>query len=98
MPPYDPAASGFGVWQALRAIPFGETWSYAQLAARIGNASAMRAVGLGTHIFNNHLKSVLLLAGFPFLLILMLGGFFAGLDMNWFFRPVKFLYVLTQLR
>lgn len=34
-----------GVWQALRAIPFGQTWSYAQLAASIGKASAMRAVG-----------------------------------------------------
>ena len=34
-----------GVWQALRLIPFGETWSYAQLAAKIGKTSAMRAVG-----------------------------------------------------
>lgn len=33
------------VWQALRAIPFGQTWSYAQLAAKIGKTSAMRAVG-----------------------------------------------------
>ena len=33
------------VWQALRAIPFGDTWSYAQLAAKIGQRSAMRAVG-----------------------------------------------------
>ena len=33
------------VWQALRAIPYGETINYAQLAARIGNPSAMRAVG-----------------------------------------------------
>ena len=45
--PLAPRGTDFqlGVWQALRAIPFGETWSYAQLAARIGNASAMRAVG-----------------------------------------------------
>ena len=34
-----------GVWQALRAIPFGETWSYAALANHIGKPSAMRAVG-----------------------------------------------------
>jgi methylated-DNA-[protein]-cysteine S-methyltransferase len=33
------------VWQALRMIPFGETWSYRQLAERIGNVKASRAVG-----------------------------------------------------
>ncbi len=33
------------VWQALAAIPFGQTRSYVQLAAEIGNAAAMRAVG-----------------------------------------------------
>jgi len=41
---------------------------------------ALAAVGLKTQIYNNHLKSVLLLAGFPLLLALMLGAFFAGLD------------------
>jgi methylated-DNA-[protein]-cysteine S-methyltransferase len=34
------------VWEALRAIPYGETISYAQLAGRIGNPKAVRAVGL----------------------------------------------------
>ena len=34
------------VWNALRAIPYGETISYAQLARRIGNPKAVRAVGL----------------------------------------------------
>jgi len=34
------------VWNELRAIPYGETISYAQLAARIGNPKAVRAVGL----------------------------------------------------
>ena len=34
------------VWNALRAIPYGETISYAQLAERIGNPRAVRAVGL----------------------------------------------------
>ena len=34
-----------GVWQALATIPYGETISYAQLAARVGKPSAMRAVG-----------------------------------------------------
>ncbi len=33
------------VWQALQEIPYGETWSYGQLAAHIGNAKAARAVG-----------------------------------------------------
>jgi len=34
------------VWKALRKIPYGETISYAQLAERIGNPKAVRAVGL----------------------------------------------------
>jgi methylated-DNA-[protein]-cysteine S-methyltransferase len=34
------------VWNALRLIPYGETISYAQLAERIGNPRAVRAVGL----------------------------------------------------
>ena len=34
------------VWQSLREIPYGETISYGQLARRLGNAKASRAVGL----------------------------------------------------
>ena len=34
------------VWQALTKIPFGETWSYQQIADEIGNPKAVRAVGL----------------------------------------------------
>jgi methylated-DNA-[protein]-cysteine S-methyltransferase len=34
------------VWNELRVIPYGETISYAQLAGRIGNPKAVRAVGL----------------------------------------------------
>jgi methylated-DNA-[protein]-cysteine S-methyltransferase len=34
------------VWNALRTIPYGETVTYAQLAERIGNPKAVRAVGL----------------------------------------------------
>ncbi|MCX2758346.1 methylated-DNA--[protein]-cysteine S-methyltransferase [Vibrio sp. Sgm 22] len=34
------------VWYALTTIPYGETWSYAQLAEAIGNPEAVRAVGL----------------------------------------------------
>jgi O-6-methylguanine DNA methyltransferase len=33
------------VWAALCEIPHGETWSYLQLAVRIGDALATRAVG-----------------------------------------------------
>jgi methylated-DNA-[protein]-cysteine S-methyltransferase len=34
------------VWTALRDIPYGETISYGELAARIGRPTAVRAVGL----------------------------------------------------
>ncbi|OSM42623.1 methylated-DNA--[protein]-cysteine S-methyltransferase [Nesterenkonia sp. PF2B19] len=34
------------VWAALREIPYGETWSYGQLAAHLGSPGASRAVGL----------------------------------------------------
>jgi len=33
------------VWNMLAQIPFGETWSYVQLATRIGQPTASRAVG-----------------------------------------------------
>ena len=33
------------VWTALREIRPGTTWTYAQLAVRVGNANAQRAVG-----------------------------------------------------
>ncbi|HEY4022585.1 MAG TPA: methylated-DNA--[protein]-cysteine S-methyltransferase [Pseudonocardiaceae bacterium] len=34
------------VWAALREIPYGDTVSYGQLADRLGNPNASRAVGL----------------------------------------------------
>ncbi len=34
------------VWAALRTIPYGQTWSYGQLANHIGRPKAVRAVGL----------------------------------------------------
>ena len=34
------------VWTALREIPAGQTWSYGQLAAHVGEPGAARAVGL----------------------------------------------------
>ena len=46
--PLAPAGTEFQrrVWAALQTIPYGQTWSYAQLAEKIGSASAVRAVGL----------------------------------------------------
>ena len=37
------------VWEALRAIPYGETRSYGQLAAALGRPKAGRAVGMANH-------------------------------------------------
>lgn len=34
------------VWAGLQQIPYGETWSYGQLAAHLGKPAASRAVGL----------------------------------------------------
>lgn len=44
----DPHGTEFqrSVWQLLGAIPYGETVSYGELARRIGNPRASRAVGL----------------------------------------------------
>ena len=45
--PLDPRGTAFerGVWQALVAIPYGETRSYAEVAMAIGRPTACRAVG-----------------------------------------------------
>jgi methylated-DNA-[protein]-cysteine S-methyltransferase len=46
--PIAPAGTEFqrSVWTALQTIPYGQTWSYGQLADKIGNPAAVRAVGL----------------------------------------------------
>lgn len=36
-------------WQALQAIPYGQTRSYGQVAAALGNPKASRAVGLANN-------------------------------------------------
>lgn len=36
-------------WQALRTIPYGETYSYKQIAEKIGNPKACRAVGMANN-------------------------------------------------
>jgi len=45
--PLDPQGSDFqlGVWAQLRRIPYGATISYGDLAQRVGDPSAARAVG-----------------------------------------------------
>ena len=37
------------VWQALREIPYGETCTYKEIAEKIGNPKACRAVGMANH-------------------------------------------------
>lgn len=37
------------VWNALRAIPYGETRSYEDIAISIGNPKAVRAIGQANH-------------------------------------------------
>ena len=46
--PLSPQGTTFqlGVWKRLCEIPYGETISYGELARRIGNPNASRAVGL----------------------------------------------------
>jgi methylated-DNA-[protein]-cysteine S-methyltransferase len=45
--PLGPCGTPFqlDVWDTLRQIPYGNTWSYADLARRIGRPDAVRAVG-----------------------------------------------------
>ena len=45
--PLDPRGTPFqvDVWHMLQKIPYGATWSYADLARRIGRPDAVRAVG-----------------------------------------------------
>ena len=45
--PLNPQGTMFqkAVWAALRAIPYGETRSYGEIAAAIGKPKAARAVG-----------------------------------------------------
>lgn len=49
--PLQPQGTDFqkSVWQALREIPYGETASYGEIAAKIGNPKACRAVGMANN-------------------------------------------------
>ena len=67
------------VWQALRAIPYGETRSYGQIAAAIGRPTACRAVaqaiGRNPLLIFNPCHRVIGMDG-------SLTGFSAGLDLK----------------
>ena len=49
--PLAPAGTDFmqSVWRALREIPYGETASYKDIAVKIGNPKAVRAVGMANN-------------------------------------------------
>ena len=49
--PLNPKGTAFQqkVWQALLQIPYGQTASYKEIACKIGNEKACRAVGLANH-------------------------------------------------
>ena len=50
--PLDPAGTDFqrAVWEALRAIPYGQTRTYGEIAAAVGRPKAVRAVGQANHV------------------------------------------------
>ena len=49
--PLHPSGTAFQtrVWNGLRAIPYGKTVTYGELARRIGQPNAARAVGMANH-------------------------------------------------
>ena len=57
--PVNPVGTAFRktVWDALCTIPYGETISYKQLAQRINNPAAIRAVGGANH--NNPISIII---------------------------------------
>jgi methylated-DNA-[protein]-cysteine S-methyltransferase len=78
----DPQGTPFQrqVWEAMRQIPYGETWTYGQLAQAIGNPKAVRAVGQACH--RNPCAPVV-----PCHRVVAsngLGGYYGGLDMKRF--------------
>ncbi len=76
----DPKGTPFQrlVWQTMMKIPYGETWTYGQLAQAIGNPRASRAVGQACHL--NPCAPVV-----PCHRVVAsngLGGYYGGLDMK----------------
>jgi methylated-DNA-[protein]-cysteine S-methyltransferase len=50
--PVNPGGTEFQqkVWQALRSIPVGKTWTYGELAQHLGQPTASRAVGMANSL------------------------------------------------
>ncbi len=50
--PVNPGGTAFQqqVWQALRSIPVGKTWTYGALATHLGKPTASRAVGMANSL------------------------------------------------
>ncbi len=50
--PVNPGGTEFQqqVWQALRSIPVGKTWTYGELAQHLGKPTAARAVGMANSL------------------------------------------------
>jgi methylated-DNA-[protein]-cysteine S-methyltransferase len=50
--PVNPGGTEFQqkVWQALRSIPVGKTWTYGELAKHLGKPTASRAVGMANSL------------------------------------------------
>jgi methylated-DNA-[protein]-cysteine S-methyltransferase len=50
--PVNPGGTAFQqkVWQALRSIPVGQTWTYGELAQHLGQPTASRAVGMANSL------------------------------------------------
>jgi methylated-DNA-[protein]-cysteine S-methyltransferase len=57
--PLNPKGTEFQkkVWEALQAIPYGQTRSYKQIACNIGNEKACRAIGMANH--NNPIMCII---------------------------------------
>lgn len=49
--PLNPRGTEFQkkVWEVLKTIPYGETWSYKQVAVALGKPTASRAVGMANN-------------------------------------------------
>lgn len=49
--PIDPRGTDFqkSVWRILQTIPYGEHWSYKQVAIKLGKPTAARAVGMANN-------------------------------------------------
>lgn len=57
--PLNPKGTQFQqkVWAALKAIPYGETRSYKEIARTVGNEKASRAIGMANH--NNPIMCII---------------------------------------